>query len=1667
MRLLGNVFVSGSEIDALLICQAGIVVIEFKAMGGEIEFSENGPWTADGYEIRGGNQINPFAQVRSNRFSVIGWLKQNQRALAASQEAKNILVRAAVCFGKSITPPTNVPPKVQKWLTICRDNDVRSIVPGASKRYRLTGQSVNSIANALEGKVAKAKVRKRRFLYLKVLGFTASIQDLVMAGGQAQQGAQAIKEKLSKWQKHPDSFENEPYREHSKIEESRLYTFGNTTLITVFGGKDVYVCHACLEANEEGWMDSHEGLRVTMDERGHLHTTREGVEEVEPQDPYAESTSSHLSDFLVPDLETLVPIPLVRKALLGLDTNSSETEIEEVLESIQDQSVQAFLRDLLSHLRAGDREQAEARLGLFQGDATPLNQEGAVETFPEENSANADTVTQIPDHLLKTLLKPGALQDWMLYLHPDQQKIVDSHEDRIVVLQGVSGSGKTCILIHRAQALAKRYPSERIGILTLNENLAVLIREMVEQLVDPQLLSQINVFAFYEYFQLVLKEVGATKYFEQIKKAFGSDHPFARHILSEAADPHRFANQFDPNSKETLSDCLAEAVNRWGSAKTRLTKYLQWEGVKDAAGYIEDELMLIRSEFVVTTRDKEYPKMKRKGRGVPFRRDHRRDLLSLLRIYEEYMIFGDMCDQMGLTQALVTATIPERLRFRSLLIDEFQDFCSLDIILIRNMVYLNKPDNLFLAGDLSQKVTPKLLTLRKAGLDKGTARYISILKNYRNSRQILEAAFALLEPYRKDANALGVEVEELKPEYAVRQTAKPLIKRAQNVIATAWSEVQAWLAGGHSPYSTCIATTAGYADHPLAVERIVFEKPNGINAAMINGRYLESPDRVVVAPIEEVKGFEFSLIVIIGLDANQFPVPKHPESEHWRDAFKLYVAMTRGRDQVSLIYSQQPSEFLTRMASHCHWPEMEIWKTLESADDAKFSATLKKVPEEDLEYILTSYLSAGGKIPGPSILPLLYEIWPSEKPLPRAWTKKLRPHVQQTDAGNQRIALELVGIEIAVRWLENGVVDISIFHKKAYLRLFRHLMKSEIKDKPAFQKDMLSRYQEMATSEQEKVIGLAGMEFFVNLIRDHSALQFENIPDGLSSDLFREVFSERHLMLQSRKDFRREFVTRFIRADQSLRKVYFTLTSPRVFVEILEEFENLKIEFVGKFIYPEVLQELLSIHGAALTPVFHNDLLRRVQECSESDHSSLWRFVPKLAELLIYRGPLWPAAPNDVKREAILKHFDRFFNITAKIAEIYLPYENSVFANPENIALTDKDRELALRWCANPSQETEVRKMESARRAEVFVAKYCEGLGLSVEDVAILQLQPESMDWKKGDLRIMKEPVSRLIDVKNARRTSEQSAFGEHCVPKFKKTRSEDVLIAAVLSPFVETSGDPLIFLGFVHPKHVSGMGRHFAAKSNIMLTLPRQGRSEKFLPPWLFDYSNTFYKIRNELLTQLSELPDEKFPIWEDMELVLEEPSEIDRFLSAIIASFRHLPNDWLESLPPWKASFINHFSAPESYRRIALPLIFLNILTHFISSISTPISGFSPANYKDFFLADRFPFATLDPLDIIEKFCDTLETLWKYREVLADENFKGYRFNAAGVLQGRKENSTLTILAYCGGRDEEGPCGFRPLVYGVHKTCICGKLKCPDCFYCTEACKHAYQDIGEVTET
>lgn len=74
--LVGNLLTGGKELDALLVKDDAVIVIDFKDYGGSLSISENEPWMISGTEINP-NRKNPYKQLSDNKYAVLSTLKKS------------------------------------------------------------------------------------------------------------------------------------------------------------------------------------------------------------------------------------------------------------------------------------------------------------------------------------------------------------------------------------------------------------------------------------------------------------------------------------------------------------------------------------------------------------------------------------------------------------------------------------------------------------------------------------------------------------------------------------------------------------------------------------------------------------------------------------------------------------------------------------------------------------------------------------------------------------------------------------------------------------------------------------------------------------------------------------------------------------------------------------------------------------------------------------------------------------------------------------------------------------------------------------------------------------------------------------------------------------------------------------------------------------------------------------------------------------------------------------------------------------------------------------------------------------------------------------------------------------------------------------------------------
>ena len=941
--LIGNILFEGEELDAVFIKPNAICVIEMKNYGGLIHFSENGPWFAGEVEVRGGAHGNPFRQTRSYRFTLLNYLSNRQaEILGAGRETNWGHLSCMVLFGQDITFDRTLPGTLGLWFHICDLARVPQKLLSLHSQLQLRPQDQRALLQVLElnddhlyrrGLPAGSGVRiqsdrphRFRIVHHKDSQFREAQYKMRLAAGARSQGVVRVLALFEQARRGVDSFASLPSRTDARIANCVVYTVNDHCDLVGIKTEDTFYPFFIGEPNQvESWIAANPGLVLTVDCSTHrIESTVVSPDEAEPQlHPPAPTTENvpFLRRVMGLDLASLVPAAYIRRGLERLDETSTDEDIREVLDSVPSEDARKFLLDVINLVRAGDLVGAEARIRLRSGEACPVADAASVESDVLSRGTSSDRVVVINDlndKLWEQFFDAKHFQEWIFHLAWEQRRVAESNFERPVVLTGVSGSGKTCILVHRARYLARKYHGERIAVMTLNRTLADLLRNLVQQLCTDEERKNIHVMAFYDYFRELLHGLGPVRFLDQLL-AIAPDNAHLKRVIQDV-DRRNLANQVDARSGETVEHTWNDFFGQHNAdvqiQLQKVTTYLEEYRI-DASRYLREECTLVRSALTLTERDKylDGEQFKREGRVIPFQRPIREDVLKILLLFEEWLLWGALLDVVELTQAVtplwqeIRKLSPDR-RFRCLLVDEFQDFSTLDLRLLLH-VPTSQENGLFLAGDTVQKIMVKRLRLQDATLDAGNARHFEIQRNYRNSRQILRAASKLANHYGKLASAQGEEIKVLDPELALRETNPPVALKTDDAVRKAWEIAMECLRQGTiSPWTVCIATAT---PEIKSVSSILAVKPEGLRAELLSGDCINQPETLVVAALQDLKGFEFSLVLLVGCEAGALPSPQVPADESWREALRLYVAMTRARDQVYLIYENQPSEFLSIM----------------------------------------------------------------------------------------------------------------------------------------------------------------------------------------------------------------------------------------------------------------------------------------------------------------------------------------------------------------------------------------------------------------------------------------------------------------------------------------------------------------------------------------------------------------------------------------------------------------------------------------------------------------------------------------------------------------------------------------------------------------------------------
>jgi mRNA-degrading endonuclease RelE of RelBE toxin-antitoxin system len=491
--------------------------------------------------------------------------------------------------------------------------------------------------------------------------------------------------------------------------------------------------------------------------------------------------------------------------------------------------------------------------------------------------SQAEFMVITDDELLEAMLA-APMEQWRVFLHPSQRKLVERNWNGPVRVLGGAGTGKTVVAMHRARWLAHQLseqPGARILFTTYTRNLATDIRSNLIKICSPQELQRLEVIHLDGWVMKFLQGQGlpVRVFNDSVRKACW-DMAMAVADTSLGLERRFYEEEWREvvlaNGCRTLPEYIAARRIGRGSRLTRQNRVQIWP-VFDA----------LRTEF------------RQRGLWEP---------------EEAKQAAADLLQEAG-----------RGARYSSIVVDEAQDLDVASFKLLRALVGDLHDNDLFIVGDPHQRIYGKPVVLSRCGIEiRGRSRKLRI--NYRTTEETRAWATAVL--HGLDFDDLDGGVDSTSDYRSLLHGDQPLIKRfddpaeEQHFLAETLRKLQQEQG---TLASTCVTarTNSGVEKLNTALQR------EGFATRVINKDESDDPSdpALRLATMHRVKGLEFDQMFIPGLDHTQMPLrfeldqrPDQVSKELFEQQERslLHVAATRAKKRVVVTYSGKPSPLLAQ-----------------------------------------------------------------------------------------------------------------------------------------------------------------------------------------------------------------------------------------------------------------------------------------------------------------------------------------------------------------------------------------------------------------------------------------------------------------------------------------------------------------------------------------------------------------------------------------------------------------------------------------------------------------------------------------------------------------------------------------------------------------------------------
>lgn len=497
-----------------------------------------------------------------------------------------------------------------------------------------------------------------------------------------------------------------------------------------------------------------------------------------------------------------------------------------------------------------------------------------------------DTNVNIDDELLQDVLAQTSsdkMKNIVNTIQAEQNEVIRNSKNDTIVVQGIAGSGKTSVALHRIAFLLYKLEyltSGNVLIFSPNNVFTEYISEVLPDLGEDNTL-QTTFHAFASSFITEYERVEPYSLFvERFYKGVRQDNDLIRFKLSDEIIPvmeeyckyytkaARFVKSLDYKDKhvpmEELNELLYERYNNKPlfervhliAEKINNTYYngkdSAIEPLKKAmlkiANFKYDYIEIYKYFFESAIFKDAYPHMFRKNENY-------RNLGDKVIRYEDATLFIYM--------KCLLEGYPYQVAMREVVIDEAQDYTYLQYKILKKIF---KNAHFTILGDINQTVNPfyKYDNLNVLlNIFDTNSTYIELTKTYRSSPEIIEYANKVLNLNHVSAIRKNVNL--------------PVLKRGMTELKHIGRDIR-YL---KKKYKSVAVITKSIDE-----ARIIAEGLKSIykEVSVIDITTEKFDKRLVVAPAYSVKGLEFDSAIIV----NNFS----------KDKYLYYVAVTRAQHEL-------------------------------------------------------------------------------------------------------------------------------------------------------------------------------------------------------------------------------------------------------------------------------------------------------------------------------------------------------------------------------------------------------------------------------------------------------------------------------------------------------------------------------------------------------------------------------------------------------------------------------------------------------------------------------------------------------------------------------------------------------------------------------------------------